>query len=143
MNKIKKFILYFPDISLTTSMGLLILRIGSCLSLMTHGYGKLISFSEKSSSFMNHLALGSELSLSLIIFAEFFCSIFVLLGLGTRVFCIPIIYAFIVIVFDVHLYDPFSRMEKGILFLTIFSSLLLLGPGKYSADYFISKKIKN
>jgi len=109
---------------------------------MTHGYGKLINFEEKSASFMNHLFLGSELSLSLVIFAEFFSSIFILLGLGTRIFCLPIIYTFIIIVFDVHIDDPFSRMEKGVLFLTIFISLLLLGPGKYSLDYFLSKKLK-
>lgn len=142
MNKIIKYILYFPDKSYMTSLGFLILRVGSCLSLMTHGYGKLIAFGEKSSSFMNHLFLGSELSLSLVIFAEFFSSIFVLLGLGTRIFCLPIIYTFIVIVFDVHIDDPFPRMEKGVLFLTIFASLLFLGPGKYSLDYFLSKKLK-
>ena len=110
---------------------------------MTHGYAKLIRFEERSATFMNHLSLGSEVSLSLVIFAEFICPIFILLGLGTRVFSIPIIYTFIIIVFDIHIDDPFSKMEKGILFLTIYLTIFLSGPGKFSFDNFLKKEIKN
>ena len=43
--------------------------------------------------------LGSTLHLSLIIFAEFFCGIFLILGLFTRFACIPIIIGMCVVVF--------------------------------------------
>ena len=47
MKKILKFILDFSDKNNLQSIGLLILRIGASLSLMTHGYGKLIRFEER------------------------------------------------------------------------------------------------
>ena len=84
----------------------------------------------------------SAKSFALITFAEFFCALFVLLGVGTRIFTIPLIYAFIIIVFDAHIDDPFSKMEKGFLFLVSYSSIFLLGPGKFSIDYLLSKKLK-
>ena len=139
----KKYILHFSDLSISNSLGLLILRIGVCLSLMTHGYGKVMNYETLSGKFMNHLSMGSEISLALVIFAEFFSAFFVLLGLGTRIFSIPIIYNFIIVVFIAHAADPFGKMEKGVLFLTIFLALILLGPGKYSIDYHLSKKFKN
>ena len=142
MKKILKFILDFSDKNHLQSIGLLILRVGASLSLMTHGYGKLIRFEERSATFMSHLSLGSEVSLSLVIFAEFICPIFILLGIGTRIFSIPIIYTFIIIVFDIHIDDPFSKMEKGILFLTIYSTIFLSGPGNFSIDSFLKKKLK-
>ena len=142
MKKILKFILDFSDKNHLQSIGLLILRVGASLSLMTHGYGKLIRFEERSATFMSHLSLGSEVSLSLVIFAEFICPIFILLGLGTRIFSIPIIYTFIIIVFDIHIDDPFSKMEKGILFLPIYSTIFLTGPGNFSLDSFLKKKLK-
>lgn len=142
MKKILKFILDFSDKNHLQSIGLLILRVVASLSLMTHGYGKLIRFEERSATFMSHLSLGSEVSLSLVIFAEFICPIFILLGIGTRIFSIPIIYTFIIIVFDIHIDDPFSKMEKGILFLTIYSTIFLSGPGNFSIDSFLKKKLK-
>jgi len=41
--------------------------------------------------------------------------------------------------FIVHINDPFSRMEKAILFLAVFIALMLTGPGKYSLDKSIKK----
>ena len=55
MKKLLKLILDFSDKNHLHSIGLLILRIGSSLSLMTHGYAKLIRFEERSATFMNHL----------------------------------------------------------------------------------------
>ena len=55
-------------------------------------------------------------------------------------FTIPIIYTFIIIVFDVHIDDPFSKMEKGILFLSSYLLIFGLGPGKLSVDNLTAKK---
>ncbi len=41
----------------------------------------------------------------------------------------------------VHIEDPFTKMEKGVLFLTSFITIFLMGPGKISLDHHISKKI--
>ncbi len=120
-------------------MALLFFRVVISGSLMTHGYGKMVRLLEGNIWGRTHLFFNEEISMALVAFAEFICPLFVALGLGTRLFTIPIIYTFIIIVFDVHLDDPFSKMEKGILFLASYVLIFLLGPGKFSVDNQISK----
>jgi preprotein translocase subunit SecG len=55
---------------------MLLLRLGAGILMMNHGYDKLIHFGSKQSSFMNFLGMGSTVSLSMVIFAEFFCFCF-------------------------------------------------------------------
>ena len=138
----KKYLFRFTDLSFQTSLALLIFRVGVGAALMTHGYGKLLRLIDGNIWGRSHLFFSEEVSFALITFAEFFCALFVLLGVGTRIFTIPLIYAFIIIVFDAHIDDPFSKMEKGFLFLVSYSSIFLLGPGKFSIDYLLSKKLK-
>ena len=79
------------------SFAVLILRLGLGLIMMvTHGYDKLQHFSKYSSGFSDPFHLGTTVSLSLDIFAEFFCSCLIVLGLFTRLACIPLIIAFFV-----------------------------------------------
>lgn len=122
---------------LAADAGLLILRMGAGLLMGTHGWSKLMGFSEKSGDFYNFLGLGDEISLALTVFAEFFCSMFLLLGIGTRLFLVPLIVVALVIVFGVHGADPLSDKEHGILYLLPYITLMLTGPGKYSIDYLI------
>jgi putative oxidoreductase len=138
----KKYLLHFFDINCCHAIGLLVLRIGVSASLMTHGYGKLMNYESLSTKFMSHLFLSSEFTLSLVIFAELFCAFFVLIGFGTRIFSIPVMYNFIIAITVAHAADPFGKMEKAVLFLIVFTTFFILGPGKYSVDYYISKKIK-
>lgn len=91
--------------------------------------------------FYNFLGLGDELSLLLIIFAEFFCSILLILGIATRAVVIPLIIGMLVIICMVHGDDPFRDKEHGLLFLVPYIVLFITGPGKYSLDYlFFGKK---
>jgi putative oxidoreductase len=103
-------------------------------ALLTHGWPKLTNFSERMEKFRDPLGLGSELSLALIVFAEVFCSIFLMLGLYTRLALIPLIIAMSVIFFIVHGNDPFGEKEKAFLFLAAFLTLFFTGPGKFSLD---------
>ncbi|MBS1753007.1 MAG: DoxX family protein [Ferruginibacter sp.] len=118
---------------------MLLLRIGSGVLIMNHGYGKLIKFGSLQDKFMNFLGLGSTLSLSLVIFAEFFCGMFIILGLFTRLAAIPLIIAMGVVLFKVHNADFFGDGETAALFLTAFMVLLIVGPGKVSIDGMIGK----
>src|ERR1700710_1182640 len=81
------------------NLGMLILRLGVGILLASHGFSKLVHFSTMKSHFMNFIGLGSTVSLALVVFAEFFCSILLILGLFTRFACIPIIIEMCVIVF--------------------------------------------
>jgi len=75
------------------NVAMLLLRAGSAILIIPHGYNKLVHFSEYIPKFINFLGLGSNISLSLVIFAEFFCAIFLIIGLFTRLVAIPLIKA--------------------------------------------------
>jgi len=125
-------------------IGLLILRSGIGLLMLPHGLKKLQGFSEKAEGFYNFLNLGGEISMALIIFAEFFCSILLILGLGTRLALIPLIIGMIVVVFMVQWQHPLSDKESGLLFLIPYVVLFISGPGKYSLDHLIfGKKLQS
>ena len=117
----------------------LLLRLATGGLLIPHGYHKLVNFANLSSRFADPLHIGSALTLGLAIFAEFFCAIFILLGLFTRFACIPVIIAMAFAVFYAHKGDFFNTGEKATLFLLCSMALLFIGPGKISADKFASK----
>ncbi len=106
---------------------------------MSHGYDKLVHFNEKKTTFYNFLNVGTENSLLLAIFAEFFCALFITIGLFTRLVALPLIIVMGVAVFKVHQMDFLETGEKASLFLGIFVTLLLCGPGKVSIDGIASK----
>ncbi len=118
---------------------MLFLRLAFGILMMNHGYQKLLHFADKQHSFMNFLGMGSTLSLLLVIFAEFFCALFIILGLFTRLAAIPLIIATCVMVFKVHNGDVFGDGETAALYLTGFLVLLLVGPGRVSVDSMIGK----
>jgi putative oxidoreductase len=118
---------------------LLALRLGSGILMMHHGYDKLVHFSSYQSKFMNLLGIGSTASLSLVIFAEFFCALFIAIGLFTRLATIPLIIAMGVALFSAHNSDFFGKGEMATLYLCVFVALLITGPGKASVDGIIGK----
>lgn len=117
------------------SLGLLILRVGFGAALaLGHGLPKLMGFAQQMHSFPDPLGIGSTISLSLVVAAEFLCAIAVALGLLTRLAALPIVIAMAVAFFMVHAGDPFAKKELACLFLLAFSTILSCGPGSYSVD---------
>jgi putative oxidoreductase len=127
----------YRDWAFTVSM--LVLRIVSGALMIPYGYAKLIHFAEKKDSFMNFMGIGSTLSLSLVIFAEFFCSMFIILGLFTRLAVIPLLISVSVVLFKVYHGNIFGKAELPAFFLASFFVVFLCGPGKASADGLINK----
>ncbi|MFT3747740.1 MAG: DoxX family protein [Agriterribacter sp.] len=121
------------------NIALFVLRVTAGLMMIPHGYDKLIHFAEKKNNFINFLGLGSTVSLSMVIFAEFFCSIFVMIGLFTRFTVMPLVIAMAVALFKAHGNAIFTQGEKAALFLAIFLGILLVGPGKASVDGVMGK----
>ena len=115
-------------------LGLLVLRFAAGSFLMTHGFPKLMNYSERANSFSDPLGLGSEASLVLAILAEVFCSLLLILGVITRMALIPLIILMVVIPFIVHCDDPFGRKELPLFYLAAFLTIFLAGPGRYSVD---------
>ncbi|HEU4717595.1 MAG TPA: DoxX family protein [Bacteroidia bacterium] len=117
----------------------LILRVTSAL-MLTHGWKKLSTFGDKMHTFADPLHIGSTASLALTVFAEFFCTLFIVTGLFTRIAVIPLIITFLVIVLIVHAPDPFGEKEPALLYLLIYTCILITGSGKYSLDHLLRKK---
>ncbi len=121
------------------SFAVFLLRIAAGGMMIPHGYQKLQNFGKYSAKFTDPFHIGSTLSLSLVIFAEFFCAILIVLGLFTRLAAIPLIIAMSVAVFIAHKGDIFGDGELPALFLAVFVALLFVGAGKLSMDRFIGK----
>jgi putative oxidoreductase len=124
------------------NIGLLILRFASGgLMAINHGWGKLSTFSENHDDFYDWMGLGPTVSLVLTVFAEFFCGLFVLLGIGTRIFAIPLFITMAVAFFAVHAGDPFGKREDSFQYMILFLTVILAGPGKFSLDQLLFKKL--
>ena len=122
------------------AFALLILRIGAGgLMLMNHGYDKLMHFSQRAHRFSDPFNIGSTTSYSLVLFAEFFCAAFIILGLFTRLAAIPLIITMGVVVWISHNGSFSGKGELPALFLAAFIAILFVGPGKVSIDRLIGK----
>lgn len=121
---------------------LLVLRVSIASFMMVHGYQKLGSLAAGGEiQFGDPIGVGQTASLYLTVFAEFFCSLFLLFGFATRLATIPLIITMLVAVFIVHAPDGFDKKELGLHYLAAYVFLLVAGPGKYSIDQLISKSL--
>lgn len=125
--------------------GLLILRFSpGFIMAYAHGWGKLTNFREYAGDFYNFLGLGDSFSLALVVFAEFICSILLVLGLFTRFAIIPLLITMGVIIFDLNAGKEIYEFETPLLYMIIFLTLMITGAGKYSLDYkFFHKPVLN
>jgi putative oxidoreductase len=118
------------------SWGVLILRVGLSFFMAHHGYEKLQTLMQSGSStdFPDPLHVSPFVSHALTVFAEFFCSILLIFGLGTRLATIPLMICMLVIVTILSPNEPLSDKEHAFMFLIGYAAIYLTGPGKYSVD---------
>lgn len=116
-----------------------LLRLGMGLLMIPHGYDKLVHFMQYKKDFFNFIGLGSTISLALVVFAEFFCSVFLIMGLFTRILASVLLIEMFVLVFNKHHGQVFGEGEHGMLYLTGYLAIILLGPGKASLDGILGK----
>lgn len=121
------------------SIALFLLRVAAGILMLKHGYDKLQHFSTYAEHFSDPFHIGTSLSLSLVIFAEFFCAILIIAGLFTRLAAVPLIIDMAVALIYAHHWQVFGDGEKAALFLIIFITILFVGPGKFSLDKMIGK----
>lgn len=116
--------------------GLLILRFTSGFFMAyVHGWDKLANFTEYSKDFYDFLGLGFTISLGLAVFSEFFCGLFLMVGLGTRLAAFPLFITMAVIVFDLNWGNKVYEYESALLYMINYLILCLTGAGRYSLDY--------
>ena len=120
---------------------ILCLRLFFGVLFMMHGLDKMMNFNELSMTYPSVFGLGSYMTLMVSIFCEFCCSLFLITGLIFRITVIPMIAAMAVAFFDVH--D--AMMPEGglaLIYLVLFIILYATGPGRYSVDYLIDKRVR-
>lgn len=119
-------------------IGLLILRVvPASFMLFSHGLGKLMGFSQMMNSFPDPIGLGSSVALSLAVFAEFFCCIFLILGVATRLASVPLVITMVVAAAVIHASDPWGKKEFPLLYGVCFLVLIFTGGGKYGVGNYI------
>jgi putative oxidoreductase len=107
--------------------------------MIPHGYDKLVHFAQYKKDFLNFLGMGPTLSLALVVFAEFFCSVFLIMGLFTRLVASILLIELLVVVFKAHQGEIFGDGEHGMLFLIGYIAIILIGAGKASLDGILGK----
>src|SRR5690606_21978282 len=117
------------------NIALLILRVAICILMLTHGLGKFQKlWSSQPINFSDPIGLGPTTSLALAVFAEVFCSIFLMIGFGTRFAAIPLLFTMLVATFVVHINHAFAKQEIALLYAMSYLTILIIGAGKYSID---------
>ena len=144
--------------TLTTSLGLLVLRLAFGGYMVTHGWAKVQMIRAGQYEMMGDpIGLGPTASLWLVAAAEFGCAILVMLGLGTRLAALPIAFAMGVAALVAHKADPWTMggayelfmagqtkmpvsKQPAVLFLAAFLALALTGAGRLSLDNLIARR---
>ena len=133
------------------SLGILLIRITIGVLMAFYGYHKLIHFEEMAASDfwakeVSFLGMTGKTPLALTIFAEFFCSLFLIIGLFTRLSLIPLVICMGYIIACVMQFkviysgDNGTEMNNAFFYLIIYIALFLTGPGNYSLDYKIANR---
>jgi len=119
----------------------LLMRFVFCgLMVLNHGLMKIALFAESPDSFSDPVGLGARLSYYLVVFAEAICAGLVLFGLFTRLALLPLLMTMLIAVFYVQWDNPLTEKELPLLYLVVYIAIWLLGPGKFSVDWVLSKR---
>jgi putative oxidoreductase len=119
---------------LNLDLGLLILRFFSFAFMLSHGWPKFQKLVVGNFQFGDPLGVGVEISLVLAVFAEFFCSLLIMIGFLTRPALMLSAITMAVAAFVAHDGDPFKQKELALLYLVVSVALIFTGPGKYAID---------
>ena len=120
---------------------LLLLRLAVGILMLTHGMGKFSTlFGEGPIQFPDPIGVGATASLALAVFAEVFCSMLLIFGIGTRLAAIPLLITMLVAALIVHANDGFGRQELPLLYSAIYFVIAIAGAGKISIDNWIYRK---
>lgn len=141
MNKLK----LFSGQPINMDLGLLLIRVVIGILMAFIGYEKLIHFNEMANSDfwakeVSFLGMKGAVPLALTVFAEFFCSLLLIVGLFTRVSSFILLFCMAYIFLVIFPGSMVSKGEHGVEFNTAFTyfviylGLFFTGAGKYSLD---------
>ena len=130
---------------INNDLGLLLIRLIIGLLMAFVGYEKLIHFNEMAvSDFwannVNFIGMKGAVPLALTVFAELFCSVFLILGVFTRfsllvlAFCMAYIFLVIFPGAIIENGENGLKFNDAFVYFVIYVGLFFTGPGKYSID---------
>lgn len=116
-------------------LGLLFLRASGALFLLfVHGLPKLLDFTAQLALIEDPFHMGATVTLSMAIFAEVLCPLLILVGVLTRLACLPILFLLLVALVVVHPDWTVEQGQFGWLLTLIFTSVLIAGPGRLALN---------
>jgi len=119
-------------------VALLVIRVSIGILMLRHGIPKIKKLmSPEPIHFFETFGLSEINSLRLAAFVEVFFSTCIILGLGTQITVIPLLFTMIIAAFHTLKSHPFDKKEVPVLFLLIYVIILLCGSGMFSLDYMI------
>lgn len=130
------------------NMGRLFLRLFVGIMLLQLGLRQLYAFDQIKDIFPSMLGMGSECSIIVLASIAIICSLFIMVGLCTRIMCVPPFLSMILA--DIYLKPaeaaqtllPWQQLNYlPMMFMGIYFFLFLVGPGKISLDYMFSLRI--
>lgn len=133
------------------SMGILLIRIIIGVLMAFYGYQKLINFETMAASDfwakeVSFLGMTGKIPLALTVFAELFCSLFLILGLFTKWALVPLLICMGYIIACIAKFEVIYSGDNGIemntafVYFIIYLGIFLTGPGNYSLDYKIANR---
>lgn len=134
----------FRSQTLKQDLGLLFLRLSGALFLLkVHGLPKLLDYSRQVQGIEDPFHLGANLTLTLAIFAEVICPLFIAVGLLARLACLPVLFLLGVALWVVHPQWSLEQGQFGWLLLIIFTTLLIAGPGRFALNARFTGVLRN
>lgn len=145
----KNLLFSFQPINL--SLGILLVRVIIGVLMAFYGYQKLINFETMAASDfwakeVSFLGMTGKTPLALTVFAEFFCSLLLIIGLFTRLSLIPLLICMGYIIAFMAKFEVIYSGDNGIevnnafVYFVIYLGIYLTGPGNYSLDYKIANR---
>ena len=137
-----KYILNPGNYPAKINLILLILRFTVGAFMLVHGIDKFSKLlGDEPIKFADPFGIGVTASLTLTVFAEVFCSLFLIFGIATRLAAIPLLITMLVAVLIVHINDGFGKLELPLLYSMVYLVIAIAGAGKISLDNLIYKII--
>ncbi len=123
-------------------MGIAFLRIAVGAMMLVHGYPKLLMLiGGEGSTWMDPIGIGGTASLALCCFAEFFCSLAIMVGVLTRLAAMVLALNFWVVVFMADAHATWAQNELPVLYLVCYVTLVCAGGGRFSIDHLIRRRL--
>ncbi len=130
----------------TKGLPLLVLRVTVGLVFIQTGWGKVHNIGQVTEFFTSLHIPAPHLNALVASWTELLGGAALIIGLGTRLFSVPLAVTMVVAIFTAVLPDPdpdkvdLLRREE-LHYLVAFFALIFLGPGPLSLDFFVARKL--